>query len=80
MAKLRAWEKVDIYNCTNGERFSTYVIPGEKGQIGLNGAAARKVAVNDVLILIVYGFMDFEEAKSFKPWLIFPDVETNTVV
>jgi len=68
-------EKVSIYNITNGERFSTYVISGEQGSgvIGLNGAAARKVMVNDLIIIVSYASMDFEEAKTFKPSIIFPD-------
>jgi aspartate 1-decarboxylase len=68
-------EKVSIYNITNGERFSTYIIKGERGSgvIGLNGAAARKVMVNDLIIIISYASMDFEEAKSFKPIIVFPD-------
>ncbi len=72
-------EKIQIVNNNNGERLETYVIPGSRntGEITLNGAAARKVSVGDVLILIAYAMMDFEEAKSFKPSLVFPDEETN---
>ena len=68
-------EKVSIYNITNGERFSTYIIKGERGSgvIGLNGAAARKVMVNDLIIIISYASMVFEEAKTFKPTIVFPD-------
>jgi len=68
-------EKVSIYNITNGERFDTYVILGERGSgiISLNGAAARKVAINDKIIIVSYASMDFEEAKKFKPVIIFPD-------
>ncbi len=68
-------ERVSIYNITNGERFSTYVIKGERGSgvIGINGAAARKVAVGDLVIIVSYASMDFEEAKGFKPAIIFPD-------
>ncbi|MFN8256626.1 MAG: aspartate 1-decarboxylase [Bacteroidales bacterium] len=75
-------EKVQIVNVNNGERFETYVIKGERGSgmICLNGPAARKVAVGDVIIIISYASMDFEEAKSFKPWLVFPDTETNRLV
>ena len=67
-------EKVEIYNITNGERFSTYVIKGERGSgcICLNGAAARRVQVGDVVIIISYATMDFEEAKTFKPSVVFP--------
>ena len=68
-------ERVSIYNITNGERFSTYVIKGERGSgaIGLNGAAARKVSVDDLIIIVSYASMEFEEAKNFKPSIIFPD-------
>jgi len=68
-------EKVQIVNINNGERFETYVIKGAKnsGTICLNGPAARKVAVGDIVIVIAYASMDFEEAKNWKPTLIFPD-------
>ncbi|MBU1367915.1 MAG: aspartate 1-decarboxylase [Bacteroidetes bacterium] len=68
-------EKVSIYNITNGERLDTYVIKGKRGSglISLNGAAARKAAVGDKVIIVSYASMDFEEAKSFKPAIIFPD-------
>ncbi len=72
-------ERVQIVNSNNGERLETYVIKGERGSgtICLNGPAARKAQVGDIIIIISYGYMDFEEAKSFKPTLIFPDTETN---
>jgi aspartate 1-decarboxylase len=72
-------EKVQIVNCNNGERIETYVITGERksGTICLNGPAARRCAVNDIVIIIGYGYMDFEAAKSFKPMLAFPDETTN---
>jgi aspartate 1-decarboxylase len=72
-------EKVQIVNINNGERFETYVIKGEanSGNICLNGPAARRVAINDVIIIISYASMDFEEAKSFKPSLVFPNETTN---
>jgi aspartate 1-decarboxylase len=72
-------EKVQIVNINNGERLETYVITGQRGtgQICLNGPAARKVAVGDIIIIISYASMDFEEAKSFKPVLIFPDTASN---
>ena len=81
-ANLIENEKVQIVNINNGERLETYVIRGERnsGTICLNGPAARKVAVGDVVIIISYALMDFEEAKAFKPSLIFPDIDTNTVV
>lgn len=68
-------EKVHIYNIHNGERFETYVIKGERGSgvIGVNGAAARKVAVGDLVIIVSYAMMDFEKAKVFQPRIIFPD-------
>ena len=78
-ANIIQGEKVQIVNNDNGERLDTYVIPGRRnsGEITLNGAAARKVAVGDTLILITYAFMDIEEAKIFKPSLVFPDEATN---
>jgi aspartate 1-decarboxylase len=78
-ANIIQGEKVQIVNNNNGERLETYVIPGPRnsGEITLNGAAARKVAVGDVLILIAYAMMDFEEAKVFKPALVFPDEASN---
>jgi aspartate 1-decarboxylase len=81
-ANLIENEKVQVVNINNGERLETYVITGERGSgtVCLNGPAARKVAVGDVIIIISYALMDFEEAKSFKPSLIFPDIETNSVV
>lgn len=74
-------EKVQIVNNNNGERLETYAIPGKRGsgEITLNGAAARRVAVGDVLILITYAFMDLEEAKAFKPSLVFPNETDNTL-
>uniref|UniRef100_A0AB33ISJ1 Aspartate 1-decarboxylase n=1 Tax=Prevotella sp. GTC17253 TaxID=3236793 RepID=A0AB33ISJ1_9BACT len=68
-------EKVQIVNNNNGERFETYIIRGERGSgcICLNGAAARKVQVGDVVIIISYALMDFEEAKTFKPKVVFPE-------
>jgi len=80
-ANIIEGERVQIVNNNNGERIETYAIPGPRrsGEITLNGAAARRVAVGDVLILIVYGFMDFEEAKNFKPSLVFPNEKDNTL-
>ena len=73
-ANMIAGEKVQIVNNNNGERFETYIIKGERvsGCICLNGAAARKVVVGDEVIIISYALMDFEEAKSFKPSVVFP--------
>jgi aspartate 1-decarboxylase len=80
-ANMIAGEKVQIVNNNNGERFETYIIEGERGsgQICLNGAAARKVQVGDIIIIMSYAMMDFEKAKTFKPWVIFPD-ENNKVI
>jgi aspartate 1-decarboxylase len=74
-------EKVQIVNVNNGERFETYVIKGARktGTICLNGPAARKVQVGDVIIVIAYATMDFEEAKKWKPFLIFPDPNNKLI-
>lgn len=73
-ANLIAGEKVQIVNNNNGERFETYIIKGKRGSgcICLNGAAARKVQVGDVVIIIAYALMDFEEAKNYTPIVVFP--------
>ena len=78
-ANMIEGERVQIVNINNGARLETYVIPGKagEGEICLNGAAARKVAVGDLLIIMSYALMDFEEAKTFKPSLAFPDSKTN---
>lgn len=72
-------EKVQVVNINNGERIETYVIKGEKGsgEVSLNGPAARKVMPGDVVIIITYCQIDPEEAKSFKPTIVFPDTATN---
>ena len=81
-ANLIANEKVSIVNNNNGERFSTYVIKGERGSgmVCLNGAAARKVQPGDIVIIMSYAMMDFEEAKTFKPSVVFPDTATNKLI
>ena len=81
-ANLIENEKVQIVNLNNGERLETYVIRGERGsgKICLNGPAARKAAVGDVVIIISYAMMEFEEAKKHKPTLVFPDTNTNQLV
>ncbi|MFI3318885.1 MAG: aspartate 1-decarboxylase [Rikenellaceae bacterium] len=81
-ANLIAGEKVAIVNNNNGERFETYIIKGERdsGCICLNGAAARRVAVGDVIIIISYAQMEFEDAKEFTPWIVFPDTATNKII
>ena len=73
-ANMIAGEKVQIVDNNNGERFETYIIAGERGSgcICLNGAAARKVQIGDTIIIISYALMEFEEAKTFKPWVVFP--------
>ncbi len=78
-ANLIEGEKVAIVNVNNGERLETYIIPGEEnsGAIILNGPAARKVAPGDIIIIISYGIMDFEEAKQFNPSIVFPNEQTN---
>ena len=75
-------EKVHVLNLNNGERLVTYVIKGKRGSgdICLNGAAARKVIVGDVIIIMSYAILDFQEAKSFKPAIIFPDTKTNKLI
>jgi aspartate 1-decarboxylase len=74
-------EKVDIFNYNNGERFTTYVIRGERGSgvICLNGPASLKVKEGHQVIIVSYAMMDFEEAKKHKPTVIFPDPATNTL-
>lgn len=74
-ANMIGGEKVEVVNNNNGERFETYIIKGERGSgcICLNGAAARKCIVGDTIIIISYALMDFEEAKQFKPSVVFPD-------
>lgn len=81
-ANLIENEKVHVLNLNNGERIETYVIRGERnsGVICLNGPAARKAAVGDIVIILSYAFMDFEEAKQHKPTLIFPDTRTNRLI
>jgi len=81
-ANIIANEKVQVLNLNNGERLETYVIKGKRGsgEICLNGAAARKVIVGDILLIMSYCMLDFEEAKSFKPVVVFPDTRTNKLI
>jgi len=81
-ANLIEFEKVTVVNISNGERFDTYVIKGGRGSgiICVNGAAARKVAIGDTVIVMSYAMMDFEEAKAFSPNIIFPDTATNKLL
>jgi len=75
-------EKVQILDLDNGERLDTYIIRGQRGsgEIILNGPASRKIAVGDIIIVVSYASMDFEEAKKFKPTVIFPDSDTNRLI
>ena len=81
-ANIIANEKVNIVNNNNGERFETYVITGKRGSgvVCLNGAAARKVQPGDVIIIMAFAMMDMEEARTFKPAIVFPDTATNKIV
>ena len=81
-ANLIANEKVSIVNNNIGERFETYIIKGERGSgvVCLNGAAARKAQPGDIIIVMSYAMMDFEEAKTFKPSVVFPDTATNKLI
>ena len=81
-ACLIEFEKVSVVNVNNGMRFETYVIKGERGAgvICLNGAAARKVVVGDIIIIMSYALMDFEQAKTFSPHIIFPNTATNKLI
>jgi len=78
-ANLIENERVHIYNINNGERLDTYVIKGQRGSgiISLNGAAARKAEIGDKVIIVSYASMDFEEAKKFKPYILFPDTNNQ---
>jgi aspartate 1-decarboxylase len=80
-ANMIEGEKVQIVNVNNGERLETYIITGKRGtgDICLNGPAARRVSVGDIIIIITYAMMEFEEAKKFKPTLLFPNTETNKI-
>ena len=81
-ANLINYEKVWVLNVNNGERFETYVISGKRGSgtICLNGAAARRAQPGDIVIILSYAHMDFEEARNFIPTLIFPDSATNRLI
>ena len=81
-SNLIAGEKVQVVNINNGERIETYVIPGKRGsgEIALNGPAARKVAKDDIVIIISYATLDIEEAKTFEPTVIFPNETNNSLI
>ncbi len=78
-ANMIEGEKVQVVNINNGERLETYIIKGKRGsgEVCLNGAAARKVMRGDIVLIISYAHLDFEEAKTFKPSIVFPDEATN---
>jgi len=81
-ARIIENEKVHVLNLNNGERFETYVIKGKRssGELCLNGAAARKVLPGDILLIMSYAIMDSDEARSFRPVIIFPDTKTNKLI
>jgi len=81
-ANIIAGERVQVVNINNGERLDTYVIKGDRGsgEICMNGPAARKVITGDIILIVAYAWMDFEEAKAFKPKIIFPDTATNKLI
>jgi aspartate 1-decarboxylase len=81
-ANLIENEKVHVLNLNNGERLETYVIKGIRGSgdICVNGAAARRVIIGDIIIIMSFAFLDFQEAKSFNPIIIFPDTKTNKLI
>lgn len=78
-AKMYVGQKVDIVNINNGERFSTYIISGKRGEkdICINGAAARKVQKEDIIIIIAYASMNLEEAENYKPSVVLLDTNNN---
>ena len=81
-ANLIEFEKVQVLDIDNGERLDTYVMKGKRGsgEICINGPAARKIGIGDIIIIISYAAIDFEEAKKYKPCLIFPDTKTNRLL
>ncbi len=79
LADLKLYEKVDIYNISTGARFSTYVIPGEDGEICLNGAAARLVQKNDLVIIASYSGYNEDELAGYKPKVILVDSENHAL-
>ncbi|MBK7886609.1 MAG: aspartate 1-decarboxylase [Bacteroidetes bacterium] len=81
VANMIEGEKVHVLNVNNGERLETYIITGKRGsgEICINGPAARKMYLGDLVIIVSFASMDFEEAKSFKPWICFPDAENHPV-
>jgi aspartate 1-decarboxylase len=78
-ANLNKFEKVEIYNINNGERFATYVIEGKKGEVSLNGAAARLVQKGDLIIIACYALVEEKEIKKFKPTIVMVDEKNNLI-
>lgn len=76
-AQMHAWEKVDVLNVNNGARFSTYIMPGKKGEICLNGAAARMAAPGDKVIIVTYAHIQEQDAENWQPKIILLDDENN---
>jgi aspartate 1-decarboxylase len=78
-ANLLEFEKVGVLNINNGERIETYVIKGKRGSgvVCMNGAAARKFQPGDIIIVVSYALIDFEDARNFKPSLVFPDKDNK---
>lgn len=76
-AQMHAWEKVDVLNVNNGARFSTYIMPGKKGEICLNGAAARMVAPGDKVIIVTYTYIQEQDAENWQPKIILLDDKNN---
>ena len=79
---MREFERIELYNINNGERFSTYIIKATRGSgaISLNGAAARKFQPGDIVIIMAFAMMEMEEARVFKPAIVFPDTATNKII
>ncbi len=77
VAQMHAWEKVDVLNVNNGARFSTYIMPGKKGEICLNGAAARMAAPGDKVIIVTYTYIQEQDAENWQPKIILLDDENN---
>ena len=77
VAEMHAWEKVDVLNVNNGARFSTYIMPGKKGEIGLNGAAARMAAPGDKVIIVTYTYIQEQDAENWQPKIILLDDKNN---
>ena len=77
VAQMHAWEKVDVLNVNNGARFSTYIMPGKKGEICLNGTAARMAAPGDKVIIVTYTYIQEQDAENWQPKIILLDDKNN---